>query len=738
MARYFTQLLEFKDITECPGPIVYWEQGHEHVFGDPSASADWDKVWHNCMHLPIVYLSVSNIIRDVLAVHYLRDAPVVPNAIDCAEFRPNPDYLHHLGSQQQRQKRVLIVGNPGLRLKNFQTALQTLNHVYASMDISATWICQVQPHVDGVKFPVKYIVNPAQKDLPKLYADYHDVFLFTSVYEAWGMPVLEAMASGVPVVTSRCHGVDMFCSDGDNCLMAEPFDDQGLAQSVKRILRDPALAKQLAVKGREVAEKLTWQNSMTALETALYQVQHCLGFKESKVAQAVQEYNKSCTQRSIYLPDAQELMEAYYRRYMCRYSLLESLSTTWIQVPHLSGIRSFDVDSAKSVVSALSSYSDQACQMAFGHYQSQFASWIAHLRSALIHKADGIVMVCAATLGHLDPELTGCSNMLSIVPGSKHASIMKLKNLPSDAPLCVSVAKAKAFSAVLLVSGMYTCKSCIQSSNEGTQGRHGGPQWINGSCSDAMYQAACNYVEVAQDCLLPLDRVSLEPQLMSASIPASIRQQQDYDSERSTLNDFDAVYPGDADAPNRQQKGSPSHLEGSSEKRRCRDYSSPHESAFASPMSLGSIGSPDVSGREITAKGVSTHRAPSTNDVRSGRSQGNPRDRSARMDRHHNRGCSLSGMQNRRNDNEIDTYRSRRSSSASPGSGSQMNQVNQQLSGASINGKTHSQDSFDVHFKEWYSRHVHPHQMERLNELDPELRSLLLLSGQKKQQTKFK
>lgn len=34
--RYFTQLLEFKDVTAPPGPIIYWDQGHEHVFGDPT------------------------------------------------------------------------------------------------------------------------------------------------------------------------------------------------------------------------------------------------------------------------------------------------------------------------------------------------------------------------------------------------------------------------------------------------------------------------------------------------------------------------------------------------------------------------------------------------------------------------------------------------------------------------------------------------------------------------------
>lgn len=60
-----------------------------------------------------------------------------------------------------------------------------------------------------------------QEDLPALYRG-HDAFLFTSRYEAWGMPVLEAMASGLAVVATRCLGVESFAQHGTNCLLADP------------------------------------------------------------------------------------------------------------------------------------------------------------------------------------------------------------------------------------------------------------------------------------------------------------------------------------------------------------------------------------------------------------------------------------------------------------------------------------------------------------------------------------
>ena len=59
-----------------------------------------------------------------------------------------------------------------------------------------------------------------QEDLPALYRG-HDAFLFTSRYEAWGMPVLEAMASGLAVVSSRCLGIDSFAVHAQNALLAD-------------------------------------------------------------------------------------------------------------------------------------------------------------------------------------------------------------------------------------------------------------------------------------------------------------------------------------------------------------------------------------------------------------------------------------------------------------------------------------------------------------------------------------
>ena len=50
---YVTQLLEFTDVTDSPGPVVYWDQGHEHVFGDPTGDAFWDNFFHVSMYVVV-------------------------------------------------------------------------------------------------------------------------------------------------------------------------------------------------------------------------------------------------------------------------------------------------------------------------------------------------------------------------------------------------------------------------------------------------------------------------------------------------------------------------------------------------------------------------------------------------------------------------------------------------------------------------------------------------------------
>ena len=85
-----------------------------------------------------------------------------------------------------------------------------------------------------------------------------DVFVFPSLKEGWGLVVLEAMASGVPVIASDIEPLTEFMEDGKNSLLVSPLDCGALAEGIIRILEDGALREKLKTSGTDTAEQYGW------------------------------------------------------------------------------------------------------------------------------------------------------------------------------------------------------------------------------------------------------------------------------------------------------------------------------------------------------------------------------------------------------------------------------------------------------------------------------------------------
>jgi glycosyltransferase involved in cell wall biosynthesis len=97
-----------------------------------------------------------------------------------------------------------------------------------------------------------------REELAALYAG-ATVFVFPSIYEGFGLPVLEAMACGAPVVTSDRSA--MVESAGDAAVLVDPDDHDALADALAGLLSDAAARADLARRGRERAADFTWEVS---------------------------------------------------------------------------------------------------------------------------------------------------------------------------------------------------------------------------------------------------------------------------------------------------------------------------------------------------------------------------------------------------------------------------------------------------------------------------------------------
>lgn len=98
----------------------------------------------------------------------------------------------------------------------------------------------------------------ADEDLPALYGA-ADVFVFPSLFEGFGLPVLEAMACATPVVCSNASSLPEVA--GDAALLIDPHDTAALAAALQRVLTDAGLQAKLVALGLAQARRFTWQET---------------------------------------------------------------------------------------------------------------------------------------------------------------------------------------------------------------------------------------------------------------------------------------------------------------------------------------------------------------------------------------------------------------------------------------------------------------------------------------------
>jgi glycosyltransferase involved in cell wall biosynthesis len=119
---------------------------------------------------------------------------------------------------------------------------------------------QIRDRLDGVtEVEITGYVSHEQ-----LVAEYQraDVFVYPSLYEGFGLPILEAMASGIPVVTSTGGSLPEVA--GDAALIVDPLDVVAIASAIHRIASYPSLHERLRTLGLARSARFTWRDAARA------------------------------------------------------------------------------------------------------------------------------------------------------------------------------------------------------------------------------------------------------------------------------------------------------------------------------------------------------------------------------------------------------------------------------------------------------------------------------------------
>ncbi|WP_177167931.1 glycosyltransferase family 4 protein [Marininema mesophilum] len=182
-----------------------------------------------------------------------RRGVVVPLGVERAVFHPGAG-----GKKSGPIKRILYIAREprGYHMKgfgDFYRAAQLLHRMYKGEFIIDLVCPERSLQIRGVHCHVIGPQGPAQ--MANLYRG-ADLYVSSSRSEGFGLPVLEAMACGTPVVTTNSGGVMQFCRPGVNAIVTQPGNVRTLATGMLTVLTRPQKAHQLAREGLKTASTL--------------------------------------------------------------------------------------------------------------------------------------------------------------------------------------------------------------------------------------------------------------------------------------------------------------------------------------------------------------------------------------------------------------------------------------------------------------------------------------------------
>ncbi len=211
--------------------------------------------------------------RDILKYFHVPPAKidVIYNAID-ERYGEAPDEEEVARVRERYQLNdpfVLYAGNikPHKNLERLIEAFQMLRkgdleHVKLLIigdEISKYATLRRAVHHYKLHKHVRFFGFVPDKTLAVLYR-LASVFVFPSLYEGFGLPPLEAMASGTPVITSNVSSLPEVV--GDAALLIDPYDPTAIAAAMRRVLTEPALREDLRQRGLQRVREFSWERSV--------------------------------------------------------------------------------------------------------------------------------------------------------------------------------------------------------------------------------------------------------------------------------------------------------------------------------------------------------------------------------------------------------------------------------------------------------------------------------------------
>jgi glycosyltransferase involved in cell wall biosynthesis len=195
---------------------------------------------------------------------------VVYPGLDLARFRPREGHLHASAIRSRRPYVLCVAGaDPTKNVVTLIKAFAALPpRVRAGHDLVLVGDFRRRPEVlaqvaeTGIEKQTMLPGMVSDEELIRFYQE-ATLFVFPSLYEGFGYPVLEAMACGCPVISSNASSLPEVA--GDAGLLVDPMDVSHLTHEIERVLSDATLRADLHARGVERASRFSWNRSIREL-----------------------------------------------------------------------------------------------------------------------------------------------------------------------------------------------------------------------------------------------------------------------------------------------------------------------------------------------------------------------------------------------------------------------------------------------------------------------------------------
>ncbi len=271
-------------------PYVMTMQGSEERFvtamsieykkGRASNFARRNRAWHRLYHQTMYNYSIETADYGMVAAREGCILAEVRHRIEPGRiwFVPNGTeerFFLRRGYEEKKPLRLLFVGT-WLDRKGIYYLAEAFAQLAArnpdlQLTVAGCWLpeeavrkffpAQTRSRIRVTSFVRRY-------DMPELYAE-HDIFLFPSLVEGMPLTLLEAMATGMPVVTTNSSGMADVVEDEVNGLLVPAADTASLVEATGRLCGSAELREKLGLAGQETMRRYTWEKIAQRLEKVL-------------------------------------------------------------------------------------------------------------------------------------------------------------------------------------------------------------------------------------------------------------------------------------------------------------------------------------------------------------------------------------------------------------------------------------------------------------------------------------